>query len=55
MTERTATVLVLSQEVREAAKDAESIKRKLREEGHAWAPALTEARRRMIELAHAKN
>jgi hypothetical protein len=47
----TARVLSFTNEVREAAKDARSLRMKLKDEGHEWAPALAKANAKMVELA----
>lgn len=45
------TVLSFTDEVREAAKDARSLRLKLQHEGQEWAPALAAANAKMVELA----
>lgn len=47
----TATVLSLTPAVSEAVRDAQAIERRLRADGHEWAPALAEARERIARLA----
>lgn len=47
----TARVLHWNKDVREAAKDARSLRLKLQHEGHEWAPALAAANAKMVELA----
>lgn len=48
----TAQILSFSAEVREAAVDARSISRRLREGGHEWALALQRANERTLSMAH---
>lgn len=51
MTMKTATILILSQDVREAIKNAKTIEHRMRLDGHEWSPALAAARSRFIQLA----